>query len=293
MPHIGRGVRAAILSFILLAATIALNATITELELRLTRESAPPGSITQVKLEVTEPKPITTGGFFMFSGFSSIAGIALGSQANDGAGIAVVNGGNLALSIVSPSGTFGSDDDYPVLMVSGQIPATARLGSVTPVRLDARALRFVGPDGAAYSTEIKAGSLTAAQTLSISDVVPGSAVVAAGGVVTVHGTGFEPNMRLRFKEREIAQVRYVSPVRMDVVLARATRMHGVEIEARSRSGDQRVFYFSYQRGKPSGASTHAVLRAVYPVFPLATSLAWSVPLSNLTAGVALQNPGAV
>ncbi|HEX9164165.1 MAG TPA: hypothetical protein VF980_20855, partial [Thermoanaerobaculia bacterium] len=83
------------------------------------REIAPAGSITQVKVMVTEPQPISTGtGKLTTSAFSSIVGVALGDGLQDTAGVALVNGNNVSVSVQS-GGSFGTSLDYPVLMVAG------------------------------------------------------------------------------------------------------------------------------------------------------------------------------
>ena len=75
------------------------------LSLKISRETAPPGGIAQMNLEVTEPKPITTGWADMsFDGFSDFVGFALGS--GESAAVAVVHGSRFRIAVVSPNGTF-------------------------------------------------------------------------------------------------------------------------------------------------------------------------------------------
>src|SRR6185436_6952705 len=61
--------------------------------LKIGNETVEPGGIAQVKLFVTEPKPISTArNRLSLGGFSSFEGIALMSTAGDTLGVAVVRG---------------------------------------------------------------------------------------------------------------------------------------------------------------------------------------------------------
>src|SRR3954451_17004415 len=76
--------------------------TFAGVSLSVSKEIAPPGSLAQMKVFITEPKPISTGtGSFTFSGYDSIFGINVMSPTYDAAGIALVRGNNLSLSVIS------------------------------------------------------------------------------------------------------------------------------------------------------------------------------------------------
>jgi hypothetical protein len=288
LPFVGSP-RLAVIPIVLIAAVSALQAQAPSnvVSLKVSREAAPPGAIAQVKVFVTEPKPITSGRALMsFDAFSDIEGIAL--AAGDAAGIAVVHGGQIALSVVSPSATFGMVSDYPVLTVAGRVPATAPLGMRIPMQIDPAALRLLNPSGELYVTEVKDGYLLSGGVLSISDVIPGSADVAAGGTVSIFGTGFRPDTRVRLKETALSAVRYVNPNRIDVIVAEPTHMHGKGIRVRNRDGAE-VTYFAYQRTRRSGTTADARLQNVVPIFPDASSDQHVIDVSKATAGIALQN----
>ena len=279
-----------VLAMLALTTTLSVGAQVPAagVSLKITKETAPPGGIAQMKVLITEPKPITTGRANMsFSGFSDIEGIALGSD--DSAGIAIVRGGEIAISILSPTGTFGMDPDYPALVtVAGRVPFDAPLGVRIPMTMDPAALQFTDPTGAVYPAEIKNGYLLSGGGISIGDVTPGSADLPAGATVSIFGTGFRPDTTVKLKETLLAQVLYINPGQIDVVLAEPAHMHGKAIRARNRDGSQ-VTYYSYQRTRPFGSSVHPVLRNVVPIFPVETFLQGSVQLSVTTAGIAVQN----
>lgn len=255
--------------------------------LKVSREVAPPGAIAQMKVFVTEPKPITTGyAGLEFDAYDDVVGIALAS--GDTAGIAVVRGGQIALSVLSPSGTFGTDLDYPVLTIAGRVAATAQVGVRIPMSIDPASLQLTDSTGAVYPAEVKDGYLLSGGELSIGDVVPGSADLSTGDVVSIFGTGFSPDSKVRLKETPLADVQYVSPTRIDVVLAAPARMHGKAIRVKNRDGFE-VTYFSYQRTHRSGSTADPVLRDVVPIFAGPPSGMQAIDVFETTAGLALQN----
>lgn len=164
--------------------------------LSVSKETAPPGGMAQVKVYITEPKPISTGGgSFTFEAYESVEGIALMNELEDVTGVALVRGSQVAIR-TSPSATFGLDPDYPVLAVAGRVPADTPLGTKFPLSFNPATLQLADPAGNWYVIETKAGHLVAWPGVSIHDVNPGSAVVPRGGVVTLSGSGFDPRTEI-------------------------------------------------------------------------------------------------
>jgi hypothetical protein len=264
------------------------------LSVKVSQETAPPGGMVQMKVRTTEGKPISTGkAFFSFRGLASVDGISLVSPSDDAVGVAVVDGTDVAVSLVSSSSAFVTGE-YPLLTVTGRVPVDARMGATFPMVLHQATLQLVDALGVAYVTEAKSGQLVSAPSIAIHDVVPGSATLPAGSVVTIHGSMFQRSTRIRFNDfndTELAQVRYVSPSRMDVVLANRTQMHGMEIEARNTDGF-RSTYFSYQRATRSETSKDPNMRGIVPLFRHQTMQNATLHLSGATTGIALQNLGA-
>jgi hypothetical protein len=257
------------------------------LSLRVTDELAPPGAIVQMKIELTEPKPISTGGGHLsFAGFDAVDGVAVLSPQNDTVGVAVVEEGDIAMSFTSRSATFGTLNDYPLVTITGRVPANVPLGAVFPFTLNS--LEFRNAKGKLHAAEVKDGSLTIASVLAIHDVQPGSATLQAGAVVKVLGSGFRPDTKIQFGEADIASTHFVSASRIDVVLGSRARMHGMRIRAENDDGP-RIEYFSYQRAHRAGASVADPYRHVVPVFPNRSALKTVVDLSGHSAGIAVQN----
>lgn len=251
-------------------AELRANAGFAGLSLRVSDEAAPPGSIVQIKIDVTEPKPISTGkGTVKIKGLAAVQGIALMNHDQDTFGVALLDGDELAFSINSPSRLFGTPTDYPIVTFAGTVAPNAAYGTTFPITLDPGALRFVNPEGADYPIEVKDGQLTVANVVAIGDVSPGSSTVPAGGVVHISGTNFVPDTRLQLSETAVAETRYISSNRIDVVLGQTTDMHGLRIRARNPDKSEST-YFSYERTTSMAPSNDSILSRAVPLFAPAT-----------------------
>lgn len=263
------------------------------LELRFAAESVPPGGVLQAKLEVTEPRPIATGGgSFRYGGFDEFLGLATNSPAGDAAAVAVVRGSTATVVMVSPSGGLGLTPDYPILTTTMRVPATAALGTQVPLELTGTAV-FLDGTGAQYPYSFRAGTVTVATGPSIANVTPGSGLVPAGGVVVIDGVGFDADAEVRINEVALAQSRVVSSTRIEAVLAQAATMHGRRLEVRNPRSNARTFYYAYQRTTPLGRSIHPLFGAVEPAFAqrvyAQAVLTFAPGAASATLGVALQN----
>jgi hypothetical protein len=280
------------------------------LSLRVNDEAAPVGSIVQIKVDVTEPKPISTGrGKIKIKHLTPVQGIVLMNEGQDTYGLAIIDGEDLSFVITSPSSLFGTSADYPILGIAGTV-SSASAGATFPLTLDPAGLGFRDPSGTVYPTEIRNGTLTIdANAVAIGDVSPGSATVPAGGVVRISGVNFTPNTRLQLSETSVAQQRFINSQRIDVVLGQTTNMHGLRIRARNdeKNNKSESEYFSYERTTASGSSNDPMLSKVVPLFAptVYTSATIDLPrqssgagrrraartlaASKTTLGVALQN----
>lgn len=250
------------------------------LSLRIRDEAAPAGSIVQIKVDVTEPKPISTGkGTVKTGGIRTIEGIALMNGDRATYGLATVKNDELTFAIHSPSALFGTDADYPILTIAGVVDPSAANGATFPLTLGSGALQFADAAGAQYPLEIANGQLTVANVVAIGNVWPGSSVVPAGGVVHISGANFNPNTRIQLSEAAIAETRFLSSSRIDVVLAQTADMRGLRIRARNDKSE--ATYFSYQRTATS-ASSNETLSAIVPLFAANryTEATLSVPAST-------------
>lgn len=263
------------------------------IEPRIVSETRPSGSLIQIKVDITSPRPIVTSGEsarFESDWFDSVEGVSIYSPAGDAYGAAVVRNGLFTSRLVSPLGSLGTQLDYPFLMIATRIRAGLPTGAQYPLRLDATT--FQAPDGSSYSVLPKEGTLTIGGAVSIFNVIPGGGVLPAGAVVRIIGTGFNEQTRVSFDETVLNNVRVISPTEINVTLGQSTQMSGREIRIRGQGNDE-VIYYSYLRAAPVGSSTNALLNATHPMFP---SQVWrsagvklpAVPAGSF-AGLTLQN----
>jgi hypothetical protein len=288
-----RAVATGLLAIGLHVAASSATAQPMPLELRFASETVPPGGVLQAKLEVTEPRPITTGGgSFRYGGFDEFLGLATHSPAGDAAAVAVVRGSSATVAMVSPSGGIGLDSDYPILTTTVRVPVGIPLGTQMPLTMSGQAL-FLDPSGAPYPASFRSGVVTIGAGPSIANVTPGSRLVPAGGVVVVEGVGFDADAELRINEVTLAETRVVSSTRIEAVLAQAATMHGRRIEVRNRQSDARTVYFAYQRTTPLGRSAHPLFGAVEPAFAqrvyAQAVVGFASGAVSSTLGLALQN----
>ena len=268
--------------------------TITEppfagVSLKISQERVPPGGLAQVKLFITEPRPISTGFTSLnLDGLTEIVGIALTSPARDTLGVALVRGSQVSLSVLSPSATFAMDPDYPVFTAVVRVPATTPLGSVFRLDMDAASVQFIDPSGVVYPNHFKGGSVRVVPNITVDDVVPGSADVEAGDVVTVVGSGFVPDTKVKLKEVLLSDVTYVDQSHMRVTLAQPVRMHGTGVLVENPDGAE-TKYSSYQRTAADATSLHATLRDAFPIFADRDVSTAVVDVQGAATGLAIQN----
>jgi|GEM_PF-615930 len=266
------------------------------LSLSISNEVVPAGSVAQMKVLLTEPVPISTGkGSLSLASSSTVCGIAVMGPTPDVNGVAVIRGSNVTISVFSPSGTYGTTTTgYPILTVAARVDPAAILGTIYPVSFDGT--QFLSSTGTTYPVEIKSGTLTVGTGIAIGDVLPGSAVVPAGGIVRILGANFLPNTTIKFATGNISQLRYISPNEIDAVAATSLTMHGMQIKAQNPDKSQSTYY-SYQRTYPVSLSSDPLMQLVMPLFsPVSVSTAsFSLPAPPpdlvTTYGVALQNLG--
>src|SRR5262249_45167377 len=103
--------------------------------LHIPNESSPPGGVVQMKLMVTEPTPISGGGPRLNTPKgTAVRGIHLFNPAGDVEGVATLNGSLVSILYVTSNGTQGND--YPIMTVALQIPASTAVGTQTQFNLD-------------------------------------------------------------------------------------------------------------------------------------------------------------
>lgn len=260
-------------------------------ELRTFSEIAPAGGTVQMKLMLTQPHPISSGGAdFAMSGMS-VDGVALSSPLGDTAGVGLVHNDTLSVSVVSLGSDLGTALDYPFLTVTMDVPQTALAGAVLP--LSPGSLAFSAPDGPITFINPKPGTLTVGGSLSVNGVWPGGGTWPAGTVITIRGTGFQSGTKLTTKMK-VGAPTYVSPTEYRFTLQDVATLDQQPIVL-TNPDRSTVTYYSYLRGVFVQRPTREFLRKAEPAFAARTqgiATIGPLPATGLGqfAAVAVQNP---
>lgn len=263
-----------------------------QISIHIPDETVPPGGIAQMKMLVTRPTPTSTSGprLAVTSGIA-VVGIQLFNPNGDVNGVAMFGTSMISIEGITSTGTQGSD--YPIMIVSLQVPPSTSVGTQFPFSLDPSSTWTLGLLGTATMAPIAPATITVGGSISITNVVPGGGLQPAGTVVHIHGVGFQPGTQVQLSNIKSASVAVASPQDIEIVLAEPTQMTGKKIQVTNPDGSQDT-YFSYMRGIPLGQSSQPLLAAALPIFSSVTySQAVFAPAASSTSrfsGIAVQNP---
>lgn len=263
------------------------------IEVKTLSERVPAGGTVQEKFLLTQPRPITSGGWGVSTDGFTVLGVSLSSPLGDTAGTAVSYNGSLYLSVISPNSDFGTNLDYPFVTIAMQIPSTTPAGSTYTLAMPDAV--FQSPTGPITLTNTKPGTLTIDGSVSIYGVFPGGGTWPAGTVISVQGTGFQPGTKMSTKMKTSTPV-YIGPTEMQFTLQDTTTLDEQPIQVTNPNGSQVVFY-SYLRGTLVASPSSELLRATDPIFQTLTRGTATIgPLPAMTPGqftaLAVQNPTA-
>lgn len=291
LRSIGRVATVAFLSADLMAASGNANG----IGVEIPSTTVPPGAMLQLVITMTEPKPILKGGqaaSFSPSVLGTPQGIHLYSPAGDASGVAVLGAGNVHFFFNSPLASLGTGNDSPVITMTLPVSSRATVGQQFALALDTTSANWIDPSSQPYPIEFKSGVLTIGGALSVSDVNPGAGKVLAGQVISISGTGFQPNSSVDVNGATVATTKYVGPNLLQITLAGDTNLEGRRVRVRNRNPNERVAYYPYQKTTAMGTSSHLLLAASYPLFSWkGWTAAYFKPLLAGTSfsGLALQN----
>jgi hypothetical protein len=267
-------------------------------ELTIPDETVPPGGMLQLKVQITEPKPISKGGQksrFQAQFLGPVQGIALFSPDGDASGTAVLSKGAAQFSLSSPAFSMGMNTDYPILTIAMPVKPTAMPGKTAALTLDPSLSQWVDPLGANYPVLTKDGVLTVGGTLSISNIIPGEGLVTAGTKIAILGVGFQPDTKVQVNNAAVVTQTYVGPNEIDVTLMTDVDMTARRIRVKNPTTNELATYYSYQRTAEMGKSKHPLIAATVPLFGQNTwTLAYLKPVLNASqfSGIGLENPTA-
>jgi hypothetical protein len=262
-----------LLCLLIVATPVICAAQAPGIELSIPNETVPPGGMLQLKVQITEPKPISKGGQktrFQAQFLGPIQGIALFSPSGDASGTALVSKGAAQLSLSSPLFSMGDNVDYPILTMAMPVKTTAIPGQTAALTLDPSLSQWSDPNGQSYPVVLKDGLLTVGGTLSVSNIVPGGGVQPTGAKIAILGTGFQPDAQVQINEAKIFKQTVVSSSEIDVILAASVNMTSKRVRVVNKSTNENTTYYSYQRTTAMGKSKHALIAATVPLFAQTT-----------------------
>lgn len=256
--------------------------------LKVSEETVPAGGVAQMKVFLTEPKPIVRTG--MLADYDqAFVGEFLGIAAADGLrGVADIGNGRLRVELGGALAS-GLDPDYPLLTVTFRMKPYVPEGATMAFGLDLGQSFWLNPAGQPYPKEAKPGAVTIGGTMYIGNVIPGGGMLMPGGAFRVIGQGFAPGMRVR---AEGAVLQTVAPSEFVLTVKRRIQLTGERIVA-ELPNKERQTYFSYLRGTVRARTMNPALETLHPVFPTGAATAELAPLrpsSAMVEAVGIQNP---
>jgi hypothetical protein len=274
--------------------------------------SVPPGGIFQWQLSNTEPKPIGHGSTRPQVPAGPVRGVAVNDPSGKAAGIAVVNGSNIAIQLSSPDALLGTDITYPVVTMSMPLSASFTPGQTFPIGIDTANTLFADASKNYTTLEFAPGTLTIAPSGSpyVSDVIPGGGLLPDRSVLRILGANFNANTRISIEGTTIvpADQTLVNSGEIDVKICNGTvadgatacpgngtkfQLDGERVRVKDQGTNFTIEYYSYIRSDDApGSSANTLVTEVHPMFSRQTFLSATVPLVNTATqftGIALQN----
>ena len=283
-----------LLAFLCVSAQVGVTETFNGVSLKTSSELIPVGGVLQVKLFLTEPKPIIKGSNRLLISQSFVGGLRgayMYDPSGTTSGVAVLDQNGIRVSFTSPLGQLGTgDSDDPLLTLALQLRNDVRVGQKTPLSLDLGSSFFTDPQGHPYPQEQKAGQLTIGGALSVSNVVPGGGLVQAGQKVTVTGTGFDRDTRLQINEVALRSYKVIDSTRIEAILDKPAVLDSRRVRVRTKTAE--TTYYSYLRTTRVGLSSRKLLQASEPIFAGKTFRTGSLTVKQNSfqfTGLALQN----
>ena len=266
--------------------------------LETSRETVPAGGVAQIRITLTEPKPIIRTRLMMDFNeavVDSVSNIGVFSENGEAVGTAIRVGGRIFVEVLSPSANLGTVEEIPLLGFSMRMRKDAPVGTSTSVAISEDSI-FYKPNGAAWHVESNvAGSLTVGGELSIDDVIPGGGVVQPGEAIRIMGRGFRPDSVVTVDGQALGNATYISDNEIQWRSDTPVLMDQREIAV--ANGDTVVqTVVAVLKGAQRSWSAYDLLAATSPLFSPRAARSSTISVSDSAgeaynfAAIALQNP---
>jgi hypothetical protein len=289
------------------------------LEVSVPNVIVPPNGIYQYQVLLTEPKPIGNSSSrptLPSAPTGPVRGVAVNDATGQAAGVALIDpAGNVNVSLISPNGSLGTNNTYPLFTMTMPVNSNATPGSSFPASLGSAT--FLDGSGNSYTILANtAGSLTIGDPTtgaqSITDVIPGGGLLADRSTIQVFGIGFTANTRITIEGTTVlfvpGETTFVSSNEIDVKICNGTvdplavtcpnnggtfQLDGERVRAINKDTNATVEYFSYPRTVDDvGTSANSLVTEVHAMFSRQTYTTATIPYVNDAThftGMALQN----
>ncbi len=274
--------------------------------LEVSSEAAPPGGVAQVRITLTEPKPIIRTKLYLEFDeqmVEQIMSVGAYSENVEATGIATRRGNVLVVEAVSPTGNLGKLPWYPIFSISVKLRDGLPAGTSSLFTVGSNS-EFYQPDGTPWTIESnKAGTVAVDGSLSIDDVFPGGGTIHPGEFAKITGRGFTPQSQVVAYSApgvtnyatDALQVEYVSSTELHVTSGTPFSLDLRYLEVINPDQSEKRFYTSLS-GIDTSPSLFDNLSSAKPLFAPRTFDTANLPLAQLAPesgafqGVALQNP---
>ncbi len=281
----------AIIVWILLSLVPAPAPAQQEASVRVAEETAPPGGVAVIQIELTEPVPILTGDVTVGKGGSvlgRLCGLGLFSSALDVVGVGTRQGDQTRIRFLGFSGQVGLSEDLPVMVVAFDIEPGAAIGARGSLDIIESTLRLEAPGGAIYRNDIKPGTVTVGG-VSITAVSPSNGIVPAGAQIQFHGVGFQPDADVDVDGVDLNNVQVLNSAEIVATAAQTFRIENRRIRLRNRANETEDFFYTFTSAKLAPASANALLRDAIPVHSATTLQQGTLAASPDLVGLSVRN----
>lgn len=212
-------------------------------DVRIVAERAPAGGLAVLVIELTEPKPITTGElclrFSMGPVLQEVNNVALLSTSPI-SGSAQVDGGQVDITFNSPDGSFGNEGDLPLMVLAIPVSELASTGESASIVIDLSQTTLRDPDGQPYVLEVDENDFRVGG-VSVTSMEPASGIINADEFITFRGVGFQPDMEIDINEADHGDAEFISPTEARVRVQNTFELFPttrVRVRVRNDVGDE-------------------------------------------------------
>lgn len=264
----------------------------------VSKQVAPAGSVVQLEVFLTEPKPIIrtrTRLEFDPRVVEDIESVSIYSASGEATATAARRGNELTITAVSPTGELGWREEYPMFTVNVRIKDDAQPGEISEVKVLPES-EFDNLGGRRWTVErYFTGRIEVGGEVSIDRLIPSGGLIKAGQVVRVLGRGFRPDSVVEMPDVEGMRHVLVSENEIHLIAGAEYQLdqREVRVSVPERGEQEKYAAFEGVEHEPSGYDT---IFAAVPVFSHRMTdhgdfeLPFDTDGENLFGGVALQNP---